>query len=108
MGRKNRVTAVEISNSPLQNDQNEEARNAITKRLRRIEGQIRGIEKMVSDKRDCMDILTQLLAAESAIKHVGFSVIESHANDCIANSMQDSSKEEVVLEVMQVMRRFTK
>ena len=78
-------------------------------RLRRIEGQIRGIQKMVEDDRYCVDILTQTSAASAALRGVEEIVLENHLNTCVADAMKSvdaENKTEKVDEVMSVIRKF--
>jgi DNA-binding FrmR family transcriptional regulator len=63
-------------------DKKEVSREAIIKRLRRIEGQIRGLEKMVADERECESIVTQLAAVRSAIDGVGALVLNNYIKIC--------------------------
>jgi len=60
----------------------DETREAIVKRLKRIEGQVRGLQKMVSDERNCEDIVTQLAAVRSAIDNVGALVLNNYIQIC--------------------------
>jgi DNA-binding FrmR family transcriptional regulator len=60
----------------------EVTREAIVKRLRRIEGQIRGLQKMVADERECESIVTQLAAVRSAIDSVGALVLNNYIQIC--------------------------
>ena len=66
-------------------------RDAIGKRLRRIEGQVRGIEKMVDEERYCIDILTQIGAAMTALENVGLKVLDDHVNHCVAGALASPS-----------------
>ena len=63
-------------------DKIEVSREAIVKRLRRIEGQIRGLQKMVADERECESIVTQLAAVRSAIDSVGALVLNNYIKIC--------------------------
>lgn len=63
-------------------ESNEVTREAIVKRLRRIEGQIRGLQKMVTEERDCESIVTQLAAVRSAIDGVGALVLNNYIKIC--------------------------
>ncbi|MGG3990210.1 metal-sensing transcriptional repressor, partial [Bacillus smithii] len=58
----------------------EEEIESLIKRLKRIEGQVRGVQKMVEDNRYCIDILVQISAIQAALKKVGFNLLERHAN----------------------------
>jgi DNA-binding FrmR family transcriptional regulator len=60
---------------------------ALTKRLHRIEGQVRGIERMVEDDRYCIDILTQVAAVNTALENLAFKVLDEHVNHCVADAL---------------------
>ena len=62
-------------------------KDALLKRLRRIEGQVRGIERMVEDDRYCVDILTQISAVTTALESVAFKVLDDHVNHCVAGAL---------------------
>ena len=62
-------------------------KDALVKRLRRIEGQVRGIERMVEDDRYCVDILTQIAAVETALEAVASKVLEDHVTHCVAGAL---------------------
>jgi DNA-binding FrmR family transcriptional regulator len=59
------------------------SKDQLRTRLRRIEGQIRGIERMVDEDRYCVDILTQVGAVRTALESVGLQVLDSHARSCV-------------------------
>jgi DNA-binding FrmR family transcriptional regulator len=86
-------------------------RDAIGKRLRRIEGQVRGIEKMVEEERYCIDILTQIGAAMTALENVGLKVLDDHVNHCVAGAIA-SGDESVARaktdELLAAVQRFAK
>lgn len=69
----------------------DESRQAVLRRLRRIEGQVRGIQKMIEEQKDCREILTQVAAVKSAVTQVGLIVFENHAQQCIAKAIQENS-----------------
>ena len=80
-------------------------------RLRRIEGQIRGIQKMLVEDRYCVDILTQTSAVVAALHGVEDIVMENHLNTCVAAAMRSDdpgSKAESIDEVMNVITKFRK
>ena len=62
--------------------------------LNRIKGQIEGIKKMIQEKRYCPDILTQLLAARSAIKSIELKILDSHLSSCISKACFTKDQEE--------------
>ncbi|MFR3072553.1 MAG: metal-sensitive transcriptional regulator [Paeniclostridium sp.] len=81
------------------------------KRLNRIEGQVKGIQKMVEDERYCVDILVQISAIRSAINKVGNIILENHIKGCVANSIKEGNFEksdELISELMQTINKFTK
>ncbi|WP_328702140.1 metal-sensitive transcriptional regulator [Alicyclobacillus fructus] len=81
----------------------------LLRRLRRIEGQVRGLQKMVEDGRYCVDILVQIAAVKSALHQVGLSILESHTRGCVADALRERDREEEkVDELIQVLRQFTK
>jgi DNA-binding FrmR family transcriptional regulator len=80
-------------------------------RLRRIEGQIRGIQKMIEEKRYCIDILTQISSIVGALKSVEENILKRHLNGCVRESFAKGNKEEKtkkIDEVIQVLRKFRK
>lgn len=79
--------------------------------LKRIEGQIRGIQRMVEEKRYCVDILTQLSAAASAISSVQNSILERHFDTCFKTALESGSEAErkkKVGEVLKILKTFRK
>jgi len=80
-------------------------------RLRRIEGQIRGVQKMIEEKRYCVDILTQLASIVGAIKSVEENILERHLKGCVYQSFIKGSKEDKarkVDEVIDFLKKFRK
>ena len=69
-----------------------EERKKILDRLRRIEGQIRGLQRMVESEAPCVDVLTQVAAATSAIKKTGIAVIQVYMKKCINETTEDPEK----------------
>ena len=87
---------------------NEQEKNNITRRLRKVGGQINGIEKMVNDSRYCVDILQQVIAARSALSQVALIILESHTKSCVVNAIRDDRAEESIAELMKVLSKFAK
>ena len=77
--------------------------DAVLKRLKRIEGQVRGLQRMVEDDRYCVDILTQIAATTAALDSVGLQVMEDHVRHCVRDG-----GDEKVDELMGVVRRFVR
>lgn len=86
----------------------DEEKQAIINRLRRIEGQVRGIERMVDNDRYCMDILIQVSAINAALKKVGFSIAERHLKHCVRDAIDTGDGESAIEELLDVMGQFTK
>ena len=86
-------------------------KDALVKRLRRIEGQVRGIEKMVDDDRYCIDILTQISAATTALESVAFKILDEHVNHCVAGALSSGDEEvaaEKSKELLAAVHRFAR
>ena len=80
-------------------------------RLRRIEGQVRGITRMVEEKRYCVDILTQLRAVRAALRKVEEGVLRQHVEHCVAGAFANptsdpTERQEKIDELLQVIGRF--
>lgn len=83
-------------------------KDALLKRLKRIEGQVKGIQKMIEDDRYCNDILVQIAAVRSAMNKVGGIILENHLKGCIKNSLQNNPEDEVIDELINTMLKFIK
>jgi DNA-binding FrmR family transcriptional regulator len=70
----------------------EETVDDLLKRLKRIEGQVRGIQSMLTEERDCRDVVTQVSAATKALEQVGFSIVAAGLTWCIANPKQSADE----------------
>jgi len=75
-------------------------------RLRRIEGQIRGIEGMVEDDRYCIDILTQISAAQAALDKVALGLLDDHAHHCVIGAQDPAERNEKTDELMAAVGRL--
>jgi len=79
-------------------------------RLRRIEGQIRGVAGMVEEQRYCVDILTQLRAVRAAVKRVEEQVLREHVEHCVVHAVKSgrrSEQQEKIAELLDVISRFS-
>lgn len=77
-------------------------------RLRRIEGQVRGLQNMVEEDRYCIDILTQISSVISALENVNLILLERHAKKCLKEAYKNGKEEESVQELMEVIKRMVK
>ncbi|MEK4874855.1 metal-sensing transcriptional repressor [Bacillus sp. FSL W8-0223] len=86
----------------------EEEIESIIKRLKRIEGQVRGVQKMVEDNRYCIDVLVQISAIQAALNKVGLNLLERHVNHCVSKAIREGNGKESIDELMDVIRQFSK
>jgi DNA-binding FrmR family transcriptional regulator len=75
-------------------------------RLRKIVGQLKSVEQMVQDDRDCIDVLTQIVSARRALKSFAELVIHQHAHDCIARSSEPRESQRKLRELLVVLERY--
>jgi DNA-binding FrmR family transcriptional regulator len=83
-------------------------KDQLTKRLRRIEGQVRGVQAMVDEERYCIDVLTQISAIQAALDKVALGLLDQHANHCVMGAEGDAKAEktdELMSAVARLMRR---
>ncbi|WP_024371808.1 metal-sensitive transcriptional regulator [Exiguobacterium sp. ZOR0005] len=83
-------------------------REALSKRLRRIEGQVRGIQKMVESDRYCVDILTQTSAIQAALKQVELQLLERHMRKCLVHASETEDMDPYIDELMTIVSRIKK
>jgi CsoR family transcriptional regulator, copper-sensing transcriptional repressor len=69
-----------------------EHKETLVKRLHRIEGQVRGIERMVEDDRYCIDILTQISAVNTALESLAFKILDEHVRHCVAGALSSGDE----------------
>ena len=84
---------------------------ALIKRLHRIEGQVRGIEKMVDNDRYCIDILNQVAAVNTALESLGLQLLDSHVKHCVAGAFASGDEAEAqtkTQELLEAVQRFAK
>ena len=78
----------------------------LTRRLRRVEGQIRGIQQMLADERDCRDIVTQMSAASKALDQAGFLLIASGLSWCFAHPEESAAQGYAVDDVQKMFMKL--
>jgi DNA-binding FrmR family transcriptional regulator len=86
-------------------------KDALVKRLHRIEGQIRGIERMVEEERYCIDVLTQISAATTALESLAFRILDDHVQHCVAGALASGDPEEANVksrELLDAVHRFSR
>jgi DNA-binding FrmR family transcriptional regulator len=75
-------------------------------RLRRIEGQVRGIEGMVAEDRYCIDVLTQIAAVRAALDKVALGLLDDHAHHCVVGAGSPQERDEKTAELMDAVGRL--
>jgi DNA-binding FrmR family transcriptional regulator len=86
----------------------EEKKPAVLARLRRIEGQVRGLTRMVEEDRYCIDVLTQINAVQAALDKVALGLLDGHARTCVLGAepeLQEERTAELMASVGRLMRR---
>lgn len=86
-------------------------KDQLLKRLARIEGQVRGVAKMIEDDRYCIDVLTQLGAVDTALEAVAIKVLEEHVQHCVAGALASGDVKEAndkSRELLEAVQRFAK
>ncbi len=75
-------------------------------RLRRIEGQVRGLQRMVEEDQYCIDVLTQVNSAAAALRAVGMGLLDGHVRHCVRESIEKGNGDEKVEELLAAVARF--
>ena len=86
-------------------------KEALKKRLRRIEGQVRGLEKMVDEDRYCIDVLTQVSAVTKALESLAYEVLDDHVKHCVAGAIESGDPKaaaEKGQELLAAVQRFAR
>ena len=79
--------------------------DALLMRLRRMEGQVRGVQKMIEEGRYCVDIVTQLQAIAAAANKVSEQVLEGHIRGCVTDAIKEQRGDEAITELMTVLSK---
>jgi DNA-binding FrmR family transcriptional regulator len=86
-------------------------KDALIRRLHRIEGQVRGIERMLDEDRYCIDIITQISAITTALDALAFKILDEHVNHCVAGALASGDEEvaaEKSRELLDAVHRFAR
>lgn len=78
----------------------------LLRRLSRVEGQIRGIARMVEEEQVCTDILMQVAAAKAALHQVGVLILENHTHICLTQGLAEGNPQEAAKEVARALKKF--
>lgn len=77
-------------------------------RLRKVEGQIKGVQRMLEERRYCIEVLQQVTAARRALDEVALQILRGHINSCVSHAIRHQDGAEKVEELMQTLHRFIK
>ncbi|HEV8250239.1 MAG TPA: metal-sensitive transcriptional regulator [Gaiellaceae bacterium] len=86
-------------------------KEALVKRLHRIEGQVRGIERMVEDDRYCIDVLTQIAAVSTALESLALKILDEHVRHCVAGALSSGDERDAHVkteELLEAVQRFAR
>ena len=83
-------------------------KDRVLKRLRRIEGQVRGLQRMVEDDRYCIDVLTQVAAVKAALESVSLTLLQDHIQHCVAGAIESGDGAGKVRELSAAVRRLVR
>ena len=86
-------------------------KDALVKRLHRIEGQVRGVERMVEEDRYCIDILTQIAAVNTALDSLALKILDEHVRHCVAGALQSGDAADAAVtaeELHEAVQRFAR
>ncbi len=82
------------------------SKTQLLQRLARVEGQVRGVTRMVEEDRYCIDVLTQIQAAEAALDKIALGLLDDHARNCMSGRVSSSKRDEQVEELMGAVGRL--
>lgn len=80
----------------------------LRQRLKKVSGQINGIDKMLEEGRYCVDVIQQILAARAALNKVALIILESHAKSCVVKAIKEDHADQSIDELMGVLKQFNK
>ncbi|WP_408955738.1 metal-sensitive transcriptional regulator [Natroniella sp. ANB-PHB2] len=80
----------------------------LVNRLKRIEGQVRGLQGMIEDDKYCADVLVQIAAVRGALNKVGKTILEKHAHGCVQNAIATGDGDEIIEELLEIVFKFNK
>jgi DNA-binding FrmR family transcriptional regulator len=86
-------------------------KTALVNRLHRIEGQVRGIERMIDEARDCVDVLTQIAAVNTALESLALTILDDHVRHCVAGAYASGDPEQAAEktgELLEAVQRFVR
>ena len=85
-----------------------EQKDGLLTRLKKIEGQVQGLQRMLREDKYCVDVLIQIAAVRAALDRVGVILFENHTRDCLIKALEEGRQEEMVDELVEFLRKFLK
>jgi CsoR family transcriptional regulator, copper-sensing transcriptional repressor len=85
-----------------------EVKQKVLTRLRRIEGQTCGLQRMVEEDKYCVDIMNQIAGVQSALEQISFMLMKNHLTSCVSDAIQEGHGEEKIREIMHVLKHYTR
>ncbi len=85
-----------------------EEKKQLINRLKRVEGQVRGIQNMIEEDRYCVDVLIQIDAINAALTKVGTNLLEHHTSHCVSEAIESGDGDKAVSELVDVMKQYVK
>lgn len=83
-----------------------QSKEDLIRRLKKIEGQVKGVQRMIETDKYCMDVLVQIAAVRAATTKVGTMILEQHTRDCVKNAMDNDHGEEAIEELVEIISKF--
>lgn len=80
----------------------------LLQRLKKIEGQVRGVSRMIEEDRYCVDVLMQIAAIRAGITKIGVTVMEDHIRGCVTKAIKENQGDQQVDELMDILLKFVK
>ena len=87
---------------------NEEVKSNALLRLRKVEGQVKGITKMVDQEKYCIDIINQITAAQRALDQVALGIMKRHVESCVSSAVKEGKGSSKIDELMETIDKFVK
>jgi DNA-binding FrmR family transcriptional regulator len=83
-------------------------KEALIQRLRRMEGQVRGLQQMIEDQRYCLEVIQQITAVTAAAREVAMIIVEDHLRQCITDAADEAGREAAIREMVAVLSRIAR
>lgn len=85
-----------------------DSKEDLIRRLKKIEGQVKGIQRMIENDKYCVDVLVQVAAVRAAMTKVGTRILENHTRGCVKKAMDNKQGDEMIQELVEIIGKFMK